>query len=150
MSETPEHGREPVPGLPEYLPDGEKILWQGKPATLAFAIRALHVRKVAIYFALLLIWRILEQGSTSGHLPFVVLSLAGVGMLSLLAWLMVRSTLYTITNRRLVLRFGIAMPISINLPFGRIESVDIHRNSSGATDVPWAFDKVSGNVCRTS
>lgn len=135
MSETPEHGREPIPGLPGYLPEGEKILWQGKPGVLDFAIRTLHVRKVAIYFALLLGWRIMEQGNVGGHLQFVVLSLAGLGLLFLLAWLMVRSTLYTITNRRLVLRFGIAMPISINLPFARIETLDARRAGTQATDI---------------
>lgn len=135
MSETPEHGREPIPGLPGYLPEGEKILWQGKPTVLDFAIRTLHLRKVAIYFALLLGWRVLEQGIAGGHLQFVALSLAGLGLLSLLAWLMVRSTLYTITNRRLVLRFGIAMPISINLPFARIQTLATRRAGASATDI---------------
>lgn len=135
MSETPEHGREPIPGLPGFLPDGEKIIWQGKPAVRDFAIRTLHIRKVAIYFALLLGWRVLEQGIAGGHLQFVGLSLAGLGLLLLLAWLMVRSTLYTITNRRLVLRFGIAMPISINLPFAQIETLATRRAGANATDI---------------
>jgi len=135
VSETPEHGREPIPGLPAYLPAGEKILWQGKPALVEFAIRTLHLRKVAIYFALLLAWRMAEQGSAGGHLQFIVLSLAGLGLLFLLAWLMVRSTLYTITNRRLVMRFGIAMPISINLPFARIETLDLRRKSARGADI---------------
>ena len=135
MSETPEHGREPIPGLPGYLPEGEKILWQGKPAVLDFAIRTLHIRKVGFYFALLLVWRMLEQGSIGGHLQFMVLSLAGLGLLFLLAWLMVRSTLYTITNRRLVMRFGIAMPISINLPFARIETLDTRHAGKSAADI---------------
>jgi hypothetical protein len=28
-----------------------------------------------------------------------------------------RATLYTVTTRRLVMRFGVALPMSINLPF---------------------------------
>lgn len=135
MSETPEHGREPVPGLPAFLPEGERILWQGKPSVMEFAIRALHLRKVAIYFAVLLVLRIVEQGALSGHSLFVLLSLAGLGLLLLLAWLQVRSTLYTITNRRVVLRFGLAMPISFNLPFSRVETLDVRHRSAAATDI---------------
>jgi hypothetical protein len=51
-----EYTSEPVRGLPENLPEGEHILWQGGPKWTALAVRALHVRAVAIYFALLAVW----------------------------------------------------------------------------------------------
>ena len=46
---------EPVPGLPAHLPEGEKLLWQGAPEWRDLAIRAFHVRKVAIYCGVLLL-----------------------------------------------------------------------------------------------
>ena len=44
-------------GLPERLPEGETLLWQGRPSWRQLALRAFHVREIAIYFALLLAWR---------------------------------------------------------------------------------------------
>lgn len=135
MSETPEHGREPIPGLPDYLPEGERILWQGAPDWKQFAIRALHVRKVAIYFALLFAWRMLGDGATGGHIGLLVMAAIAIGLLLLLGWSMARSALYTITNHRVVMRFGIALPMSINLPFEAIDSVDMRRRGGSVGDI---------------
>ncbi len=135
MSETPEHGREPIPGLPDYLPEGERILWQGAPNWKQFAIRALHVRKVAIYFALLFAWRLLGDGAPAGHTGLLLMAALAIGLLLLLGWAMARSALYTITNHRVVMRFGIALPMSINLPFEAIDSVDLRRRAGGSGDI---------------
>ena len=89
-----EHEFEPVPGLPERLPDGERILWQGSPSPRALARRALHVRKVAVYFALLAAWHVYEtlQGGANwpaalrGAAWLLVLGAACAGVLSLLGW----------------------------------------------------------------
>ena len=42
---------EPVPGLPERPPAGERILWQGAPDRRTLARTAYHTRLVAAYFA---------------------------------------------------------------------------------------------------
>jgi hypothetical protein len=52
-----------------------------------------------------------------------------------LAYFTARTTVYTITNRRVVLRFGIALPIIINLPFRMIDSVDLKPLSDGTGDI---------------
>ena len=49
-----EHEFEAQYGLPEKLPEGERILWQGAPDWQVIARRVFHVNKVAIYFALML------------------------------------------------------------------------------------------------
>ena len=135
MSEIPEHAHEPVPGLPGYLPEGERILWQGAPGWTRFAVHALHVRKAAIYFALLLALRAAETPGLVVHLKFIGLAVLSVGLLGLLAWLMARSTLYTITNRRVVMRFGIALPMSLNLPFTQIEGVELRSRGRRFGDI---------------
>ena len=45
---------EPLRGLPEPLPAGERILWQGAPDWRALAVDVFHVRAVWIYGALLI------------------------------------------------------------------------------------------------
>jgi hypothetical protein len=125
-----EHDFEPIRGLPGALPAGETILWQGAPSWSTLAQQAFHVRIVAAYFALMLIWR--ASGAIMGGqapisafesaLSVTPIALAAVGMLGLLAWLNSRTTVYTITNRRVVMRFGAALPKAINIPFSIIES----------------------------
>ena len=55
---TREHEFEPVHGLPEELPAGEEILWQGAPDWRAFAMHVFHVRAIALYGAILCAWRL--------------------------------------------------------------------------------------------
>ena len=50
------------PGLPEPLPHGERILWQGAPAWGSIARRVFHLRKVALYFGVLLAWTVASRG----------------------------------------------------------------------------------------
>lgn len=139
-----EHEIEPVPGLPERLPQGEQILWQGAPRWTSIAVRVFHARAIAIYFALLLAW-IVHSAMAGGEplggallsaartLPFV---LTGLGLLLLFAWLIERTTLYTITSSRVVLRFGIALPITMNVPFTLIESAGQRLYADGTGDFP--------------
>jgi Bacterial PH domain len=138
-----DHAPEPVPGLPEHLPAGERMLWQGSPSWRALAVRALHVRKVAAYFALLAAWHVVEAtggGATflpavRGALWLLLLGAAAVGVLALLAWALARSTIYTVTSARVVLRFGVALPMSINLPLRLVEAADLVRHGDGTADL---------------
>ena len=46
---------EPIRGLPEKLPEGEHILWQGSPDFRRLAREALGVRWIMAYFAILVV-----------------------------------------------------------------------------------------------
>jgi len=43
------------PGIPAPLPAGEQVLWQGHPDFREIAKSAFHIRKIAIYFLLILV-----------------------------------------------------------------------------------------------
>lgn len=135
---------EPVWGLPEALPEGETILWQGQPRWQSLAVHAFHARKVAIYFALLATWSV-ASGVADGSPALAIaraaggelaLGAAGVGLLVYLAHLCARTTVYTITSRRIVMRIGMALPTSINLPFAVIETAALRRHRDGTGDLP--------------
>lgn len=139
-----EYDREPVRGLPEPLPAGEKLLWQGAPCWTNLARRAFHIRKLAIYFSIFLVWRVgaaVSGGDAlaaagASSLGLFLVAAAAIGLLLLMAWLIGRTTVYTITNRRVVIRFGIALPMSVNVPFGIIESVELKTYADGSGDIP--------------
>ncbi len=147
MSDASEYEFEPVRGLPELLPDGETMLWQGEPRAAALARRAFHVRVVAIYFGVLVAWRV-AAGIADGDplattlvasLWIAALGCSAVGVLALLAWANARTTVYTITSRRVVMRFGIALPMTVNVPFRIIGSAGLKTYADGSGDIPIAL-----------
>ena len=128
-----EYEHEPIPGLPEELPEGEYILWQGVPEWSAMARRVFHVRAVGLYFALLVAWYLSARFS-AGASPEellaastwpLALGASALAILVFMAWAFARSTIYTLTNRRIVLRFGVAIPMMINIPLDKLESADM-------------------------
>lgn len=140
-----EYDDEPVRGLPGRLPEGESILWQGAPDWRSLARNAFHLRPIAGYFALLVLWSAAlhaHAGGLAGFLPtlwLLPLAASALGLLAAIAWLTARTTIYTITNRRIVLRFGIALPICINLPYAMIDSAGLRTYANGCGDLPLAL-----------
>ena len=130
-----EYDFEPIRGLPGNLPEGEEILWQGAPNWQRLARDAFKTRWVAVYFVVLLIWAAID-GNGAGFAMTCVVAAAAMALLHGLAWLAARATVYTITNRRVVFRFGIAMPKCVNLPMSAISSVGLKRNVDGTGDIP--------------
>lgn len=129
-----EHGHEPVRGLPGHLPPGERILWQGSPDWRMLARSAYHTRAIGLYFAALALVGA-AAGQTPGAFATIIAGVACVGVLSLIAWATARATIYTITNRRVVIRSGLAVPTAINLPLKVIGAADLHRLGAGRGDI---------------
>lgn len=138
---------EPIKGLPEELPEGEEMLWQGAPDWWSLAKRAFFVRVTIFYFAALSIWRISDAmnagaGFTSGLLDAAALlpvAASALIVLGLLAYAYANSTVYTLTNRRVVIRYGVALPMTINLPFNKINSAAVRVHRDGTGDIPMAL-----------
>jgi hypothetical protein len=139
-----EYDLEPVPGLPGQLPPGERMLWQGKPDWRVLARTAFHTRLVAGYFVLLagsalvsaLLGGVAGPRDLFGLGGTIAAGVLGVALLHLLAWASARSTIYTLTDRRLVLRIGVAVPKCINLPLASLETVDLAVRADGSGDLP--------------
>ena len=139
-----EYANEPVRGLPGRLPAGETLLWQGAPDWRRLAISAFHVRLVAAYFAALLLWAVIDAATGGGTAPVgigmtALLGVTAVTMLSGLAWWSARTTVYSITNRRVVLRFGMALPKCVNLPFAQITTARLAAGPDGGGDIALAL-----------
>lgn len=139
---------EPIRGLPAMLPEGERMLWQGAPDWWVLARDAFHVRKVAVYFGLLAAWQtgsamLAGEGIAAGALSALwtaALAAVALGILTLLAWLTARTTVYTITTQRLVMRFGVALPMTLNIPFKTVETAALKSRADGSGDIPLSLD----------
>lgn len=142
-----EHEFEPQPGLPEALPAGEHLLWQGSPDWRALARSAFHLRKLALYFALMLALRgvvsYADGGSASqallAALWLLPLAALGLGLVAVIAWLSARTTVYTLTDKRVVMRIGIVLTVTYNLPLKRITAADLALQPGGHGDISLAL-----------
>lgn len=139
-----EHDGEPVRGLPGHLPEGEHILWQGEPDWRVLSRTAMRAHWVAIYFAVLAAWNLgngLAQGSgLASALASVGWTLAAgsiaVGLLVGYAVLVARTTVYTLTNKRFVLRHGVALSKCFNIPYRSIGTAAVKVDAKGFGDIP--------------
>jgi len=80
---------EPIEGLPEELPAGEEILWQGRPNWWSLTKESWGLKWLMGYFALFALWRFIVVLGVApfGHallsvLPFAIFAAATVAVLA--------------------------------------------------------------------
>jgi len=139
-----EFEHEPIPGLPAHLPAGERLLWQGSPDWWSVARRVLHVRAITLYFGVLLLWRA-ASGWYDGQTAQQILSscawllVLGIATLLFLLWVahrVARSTIYSISSKRVVMRYGVALPVALNIPFAAVRNAALREYADGTGDIP--------------
>jgi len=124
---------EPVRGLPEALPKGEHILWQGSPDPWRLACEALKLRWIAGYFAVLTVWRVVVSMDTAPlgealmhGVPFVL----ACALVYVVARVQARSAVYTLTNKRVAMRIGAALTMTLNLPYTQIGNASLEQGAA--------------------
>ncbi len=123
--------------LPEDIPQGERILWHGRPQWISLFRRAYRADYVAGYFALLAAWGTVDAAPQGGEVAMLAagrtLAIGGaaLALLALLAWASARTALFIITSRRVVLKVGIALQVFYNLPFSQIKSAALRVEGDG-------------------
>ena len=129
---------EPIKGLPEELPEDEHILWQGAPDPWRLAVDALALKWVAGYFLLLIVWRVVVSAATVSPLvalmhglPFLIAGSLACSILFGIAFVQARSTVYTLTNKRVAMRIGAALTMTLNLPYTWIGTARLDQRRSG-------------------
>jgi hypothetical protein len=133
---TIEYEIEPIPGLPGNLPPGESIIWQGSPDWQTLARAVFHTRLVAVWFVFVASLAFVGGGTgLKGAVITLAVASVGLGILYFLARASARSTIYTLTNRRVVMRFGVALPKCINLPLKAIGAADVRVLGNGHVDI---------------
>ena len=148
MQTYTEHEFEAAPGLPEPLPAGEHILWQGSPDWKLLASEAFHVRRLSVYFMLMIALQAVlgwdDTQSLRANLGPLTLSATlaatALGLLAFTAWLSASTTMYTLTNKRVIMRIGIVLTLSFNLPLRWIQAAQIRPCGGDASHGDIALD----------
>lgn len=129
---------EPVRGLPEALPEGEYILWQGAPNPLRLAKDAWGLNWIIGYFVALAAIRVVLVSDTMSltaamaqGIPFLIAGLLTTLIIIGVATVQARSTVYTLTNKRACMRIGAALTMTLNLPYVCIGNAQAAVRNSG-------------------
>lgn len=131
-------------GSERIAPD-ETVLWRGRPLVVGLALRCLRLPALLGYFAVLalveaaLSWR---DGPTAvaTALAYAALGAAALALIALAAAaLFAATTRYILTDRRLILLIGIALPIALTLPLKRIAAAGLQLHPDGSGDLPLAL-----------
>ncbi|UAB78020.1 PH domain-containing protein [Erythrobacter sp. SCSIO 43205] len=112
----------------------EAILWKGRPDRALLARTAFHTYKVGGYFALLV-----AISAALGNVTTAVVC-AGLGVMAVailygLAAISARTTLYILTDTRLILRIGMAIETRVNLPLKHVQSANLRERGHGFGDI---------------
>lgn len=129
---------EPVPGLPARPPKGEEILWQGRPNWWALSWQALSLPWVMGYFGVLAVWRFVTLidlqpwgAALAASTPFLILGAIVCALLIAIGFVQARATMYTVTNRRVAMRIGAALTVTLNLPYTQLANANLARGPFG-------------------
>ncbi|MBU2533613.1 MAG: PH domain-containing protein, partial [Alphaproteobacteria bacterium] len=70
----------------------------------------------------------------------IALAVFTIGFLMLVAWGYGKTTVYTITDRRVVIRSGVAFQVTFNIPFATIRGADKCRLRDGTGNISLELD----------
>jgi hypothetical protein len=138
-----EHEFEAQFGLPEALPAGEKLLWQGQPLPGLVARRIFHVPALVAYFVLMLAWRIaslVHDGTpwfeaVRSSMVLLLLAATAIAIVVALARLTASTTVYTLTDRRVVMRVGVVLTVTYNLPLRQVDAANLLPLGQGTGEI---------------
>ena len=123
------HEFEPTFGFPEALPASEKVLWQGSPCAWLIARRIFFLPHLFFYFLILSCMALIVNSEVLSLRDLLVkfsfymsLGIVAIFILLAISYLISSTTVYSITDKRVVMRIGIVLNLSLNIPFGRIET----------------------------
>jgi hypothetical protein len=139
----PDFDFETPTGVPDVMPAGERIMWQGAPRFSSLIRHAFHADKIALYFAGLIALRLIfnwhdgvpRSEMLAGTSALLIACALALAIVSLLAWQAVRTTVYTLTTRRVVVRYGMAFPITLRVPLSRVAAANLAMYADGSGDI---------------
>ena len=130
--------------LPAPLPVGEHVIWQGKPSFDGSGAARLPYQGSRCLFRAAPVWRLWSNWSHAmpageaviSVMWLIVPAISAVAVLAGLAWLFRRAACYTVTSKRVLFQFGVALPMTINIPLGKIAGAALKTYRDGSGDIP--------------
>ena len=132
----------------DAIPDGESILWKGKPSLWGFSWNLFGLKWITFYLSILSVVSIARFFASDFHtafyidfLPFFLSGIFASIILIGLAAIQAYSTVYIITENRVIIKTGAALSFLISMPFKKIKEVNLQKR--GASIGTISFDLFS-------
>lgn len=127
-----------------HVRSDETVLWQGRPEVGPFVRRSLLVR-LSVAWIVVAGLGLAVTGSSAADLGWTAMVLVMLlGLASFFGWLVRRTTKYTLTNRRIIMEFGIALPVTATIPLHHVASAALRPGPSGTGDLALELDQPLG------
>lgn len=127
-----------VDGFELLIPPGEQVLWTGTPDAGVWLRRSWFLRAIWLWVGAVLLVQLVRQGASMPGQQLVWLGLIGAfGTLCVVLtdlWIC-RTTRYLITDRRIAMRIGLALPGTANIPLERLDAAAVRRFGDGSGDI---------------
>lgn len=125
----------------------ETVLWKGRPGLGMLARTAFHTRTLALYMGALIVVA-LVSGRNDAAMVAAGLGVALIALLYFLAWLSARSTLYILTDVRLIMRIGMAIETRINIPLKQVKAAHLRPRGGDYGDIALEIggDRLLGHI----
>jgi len=125
----------------------ERVLWKGRPNLTLLARTAFHTRKAGLYMGALIAVALIS-GNSNAAIVAGVLGVALVAILYILAWATARSTLYILTDARMIMRIGVAIETRVNIPLKQVKAAHLRPRTGGHGDIAFELggERLLGTV----
>ena len=133
----------------DAIPEGESILWKGKPSFWGFSWYFFGLKLLAFYLIILSVVFAARLTVTDfftafvvDFLPFLLSGILTSIILMALAKIQSQSSVYIITENRVIIKSGAALSFLISMPFKKIKAVNLQKRKGSLGTI--SFELNSG------
>ena len=121
----------------DAIPNGESILWKGRPSLWGFSWNLFGLKWITLYLGILSIVSVARFFASDFYtafyvdfLPFFLSGIFASIILIGLAATQTYSTVYIITENRVIIKTGAALSFLISMPFKKIKEVNLQKRGA--------------------
>ena len=121
----------------DAIPNGESILWKGRPSLWGFSWNLFGLKWITLYLSILSIVSVARFFASDFYtafyvdfLPFFLSGIFASIILICLAATQTYSTVYIITENRVIIKTGAALSFLISMPFKKIKEVNLQKRGA--------------------
>ena len=121
----------------DAIPNGESILWKGRPSLWGFSWNLFGLKWITLYLSMLSIVSVARFFASDFYtafyvdfLPFFLSGIFASIILIGLAAIQAYSTVYIITENRVIIKTGAALSFLISMPFKKIKEVNLQKRGA--------------------
>ena len=121
----------------DAIPNGESILWKGRPSLWGFSWNLFGLKWITLYLGILSVVSVARFFASDFYtafyvdfLPFFLSGIFASIILIGLAATQTYSTVYIITENRVIIKTGAALSFLISMPFKKIKEVNLQKRGA--------------------